>query len=466
MDRALDAYFNAIAMANSLFNLDTTDSAGARFLFALILAALTIAILAICLHIIPRELAFRVRSGAEAIARGGSLEAARRLEAYSGALFRGLTAFSLIWGRTTYGVRDSRSDRLPPATEHPRTHVLTGALRSILLAIGRAFSILRVIGLAVPTTFGIASIAIALTLAFPQGSKLAIEHSISSIIDATRRLTHIGISPLAILTTLSTLIALLIVGAKFLRTDRMLAKRKYRHEREVETIGLLHEITPLVHNLAEALDEDVTRHVIARESAYLNFLEWWRTMTSSSASSPLGLTLEDSHLKCTAECQDAFDHSPSRRSPSPGVTEALGALESRSDLCSALGSRRVECARLLSLKAWQGYTTVFPMPSLGRPRKIADHIRFPNASAWENRRIDMQHEALRHLPLEEQERLDNAEPLENLAKPDQTWEAERLTSECWDMFEAIRSIRQLVDYSERLLGSTRLEKMLARMTAS
>lgn len=466
MDAVLDAYFSGISWISGQIDLRSIDDAAGRFLIALFLTVVLLGAVATGLHLLPRFLATQIRAGSLRLAYGGSTENVRRLEMYSGVIFRRLVRFSLLWARSSYGTPEARTARLPPRDENRWRHAAVCILRLLILFVGGIASAVRFIGVALTTVYGAAAIVLAVSLAFPAETRFAVLAVLNMADDAVRTAAEIELSPLAMLTALSAAIAVAVLTAKLIRSDRMLAKRRYRQDREVEAIGLLREFLPLVGTLADAIDADVVRHVRARDHEYRNLERWHREMTSAKGSRPRARTVNGAHLRCTAECVDTLD--PLEDSPelSPDVRAALSAIETETELVRALNARRSEFARLLSTAAWQGYTEFFLTSGLPAGRSISARVHVSSTELWGRRRIEEQHDILRYLTPEERDLLAEGRPLTGISVPSRTWCAQELARECWWSFEASRHMHQLVDHGNRLLGSTRIEKMLAKITAA
>lgn len=470
MDAVLDAYFSAISWISGPFALHFDGDPAVRFLLAVLLAAFLLGAAAICLHLLPRFLAVRIRAGCLRLAYGGSTRSVQRLERYSGVLFRGLVRFSLLWARSSSGSSERRTARLPPGDESPWRRAAVRLLRLLVLFLGGIAAGVRAIGVALTTVYGAAVIVLALSIAFPAGTRSVILDIGGLAEDAVRAAADVELSPLAMLTALSAAIAIAVLTAKLIRSDRMQAKRRYRQDREVEAIGLLREFLPLVHALADAIDADVVRHVRARNREYRNLQRWHREMTSAEAARPRGRgasgTQLGAHLRCTAACLSDLGPGADPPQLSPDVRAALTAIDTEAELVRALSARRSEFARLLSTAAWQGYTEFFPTSRIPEGTSVSAHVHASSTDYWARRRVEEQHDILRSLTAEEQDLLEQGRPLRGIDASPRTWCAQELARECWWSFEASRHMKQLIDQGSRLLGSTRVETTLAKITAA
>lgn len=398
-----------------------------------------------------------VRSCARKLCVGARLEDLIRLEASSARV-----ESSLRWlGRRIVrsGPGETAAQTVLPSSNNER--VIGRLRRSVLRRIWLMICSLVVFIAGLPGFFlsavGLVVVVAAVLTAFPETVNRVAE-ALGSVLDSLSWSE-------ATLATVAAAIPLTLVIARVGISERSVARRTFRRERDVAALTRLSRATPAIDALAYEVRNLMDKTIREFNREKFNAEEWYEWARRTSPRPPFW-RIDDDHVKCDSACRNRGGIEPAAdKDKDPGTKysdEIQQAVRGVSNAWnSGLSEDKAVLARVMSQRAWEGLVKLW---FCFLPSGVFAWWKLPEPNQWQQRRIIWQHQ---QLAWREPTAMDIAAGRQVAVKlngpPAEQWLEEELYDVVWKLAELSRELGNLTAFSRSLVRPTRFER-LARVS--
>ncbi len=424
------------------------------FIVSLVLFAFLLLTLAVVGHLILTKIAWSVRSCAEWLAGGATLDDIVRLESSSARIER-----ALRWLATRAVTTQYESSAQPPRLpKQGRGNLTRKLLRNLWLALRWLWIALASIPKIVFSWLGLVVVVSAVLTAFPSTILTGAERARSVLLEAEWSIP----TAVAMATIIAAMTPISIMAIRALASETGTARRTFRQGRETSALQQLHAAAPAIAALAgvvqSQLDEMVRTYAIQEYRAQ----EWYAWTQQHRPEHRHHFPQSDDHVECNQSCLDLpltrarpYLHNEETQAAIAGIELAWK---------DQLKDEVLTLSRIVNLPAWSGLMTLRSCFST-KTEKFIQHV-VPSVDEWYVRRIAWQH---RQLVPGSPARADNEAGrnvrVNSRLDPSAKWLEDELHALVWKLAGLSRELTSLANFAYALTRPRRFER-LARLSDS
>lgn len=426
--------------------LPAQGAPGEIFVFSIITYAVMFILAALVWHWLFLGFAHGTRWCAKRISAGARLEDVERLESSSARIEAALRWLATRIVQTSYG-RTAQGTRPPEIHDKYRVfRIGRRALRRVWLMIRGVCVFISALPGFFLSGFGMAVLVASTLTAFPDAIRAGVA-AVSSLLET------VTWSQATLAAIVAAAVPLMLVVAKVLVSERSVARRSFRRERDIRALGQLYNaassISALAHAVREQMHETIRMFKIEKARA-----EQWYEWTQRTTLLRQRWNREYSdHVECDSECLQQFGAQVPARDYSNEVKEAVA--EAQRAWNEGLNEARPVLARVTNRRAWAGLVSLWFCFS--RSGKFRWH-KLPARDAWKQRRIAWQHHQLLWSdPTEADAAAGRTVAVRATQPPGEGWMERELHNVIWELAELTRELDDLADYARALTRPPRLK---------
>lgn len=425
---------------------------GQVFISGIVVYAIAFAFVALICRWLLLAVAQLTRCCAKRLAVDATLADVVRLEASSARIEGVLLWLATRVVRTSSGGTE-RITRLPPVrNEHMVLRILRWILRSVWLMLRWVCTFIAAMPGFFLTAFGMAVLFASTLTAFPDLIRAG-NAALSSFLET------VTFSEATLAAIVAAVIPLMLVIVKVLVSERTVARRSFRRERDVNALKQLHRATPALAVLAGATREQMHEMVHMFRIEKYHAEQWYKWTQRTTPRSRYWNREVDDHVECGRDCLVSFGPKVPVRERSDEVKDAIDGVQSVWN--DELRDQKSVLARILTRRAWTGLVSLwFCFSNSG---EFWTH-KVPSRDEWRRRRIVWQHDQLLWSgPTEDDVAAGREVAVDVEYSPDERWLEQELCDVVWKLAELSRELNDLVDFAQTLTRPSRLER-LARVS--
>lgn len=389
---------------------------------------------------------------AKRLAVAATLADVVRLEASSARIEGALRWLATRVVQTSFGATE-QSTCLPAVyDEHVALRILRRILRSVWLILRWVCGFIAALPGFFLTGFGMAVLFASMLTAFPDAIRAGTA-AVSSFLET------VTFSEATMAAIVAAGVPLMLVIVKVLVSERSVARRSLRRERDANALKELHRATPAIAVLADMTGEQM--HEMVRMFGIEKYhAEQWYEWTQRTTPRSHHWNREDGeHVECGPDCLVSFDPKAPFREYSDEVKEAIDGVQRVWN--DELRGQKSALARVLTRRAWRGLVSLrFCFSNSGEFRMH----KVPSRDEWSRRRIEWQHgQLVWSEPTEAAIAAGREVAVCVMYSPDERWLEQQLYDVVWELAELSRELNDLVDFAQALTRPRRFES-LARVS--
>lgn len=427
---------------------------GEVFVLSTVVYSLLLIIAVFFSHWILLQIARGARGCAKRLAVGARLEDVVRLEASSAQVEHVLRWLAFRIVRVTYG-EVAQSSRLPSARdEYLAIRIWRMILRRVWLMVRWIYVCIAALAGFFLSGLGVIVVVASTLTAFPD----AIRKGVAAVDSNLRAVTW---SEATLAAIVAAAVPLVLITARVVISERSVARRSFRRERNVSALEQLYAATPAIAALDHAIRWQMHETIRMFEIEKHRAEQWHKWTQRTVPQSEVWHREDGEHVECGRLCLHSKGPGAPVREYADDVTKAVARLQSAWK--NGLNEEMPVLARVVSRRGWEGLTALrLCFSSSG---EFWWH-KLPAQDKWEHCRIRWQHsQLLWSEPTDSDVRAGRDVAVRAAQSPIKRWLERDLRDVVWELAELSRGLSNLGNFAQGLTHPARFES-LARVSES